>query len=72
MNERLTAEDWVRFLVGPHEERKRLAEQSPMMKLATEALEELSRDPEAQRIAAERERVLAARSENGDVGGEDP
>ncbi len=59
-------------MVGPHEERKRLAEQSPMMKLATEALEELSRDPEAQRIAAERERVLAARSENGDVGGEDP
>ncbi len=48
--------DWGRFLTATDEERKLLASRSPIMKTAVDALTNLSLDPEAQRIAWERDR----------------
>ena len=48
--------DWGRFLTASDEERKLLADRSPIMKTAVDALTNLSLDPEAQRIAWERDR----------------
>jgi len=48
--------DWGRFLTASDEERRVLATRSPIMKTAVDALTNLSLDPEAQRIAWERDR----------------
>jgi predicted transposase/invertase (TIGR01784 family) len=48
--------DWGRFLTATDEERRVLADRSPIMKTAVDALTNLSLDPEAQRIAWERDR----------------
>jgi predicted transposase/invertase (TIGR01784 family) len=48
--------DWGRFLTASDEERRVLADRSPIMKTAVDALTNLSLDPEAQRIAWERDR----------------
>jgi predicted transposase/invertase (TIGR01784 family) len=48
--------DWGRFLTATDEERKLLASRSPIMKTAVDALTNLSLDPEARRIAWERDR----------------
>ena len=48
--------DWGRFLTATDEERRVLAIRSPIMKTAVDALTNLSLDPEAQRIAWERDR----------------
>jgi predicted transposase/invertase (TIGR01784 family) len=48
--------DWGRFLTATDEQRMLLADRSPIMKTAVDALTNLSLDPEAQRIAWERDR----------------
>jgi predicted transposase/invertase (TIGR01784 family) len=50
---------WARFLLAQtDEERQTLADEDPIMSLARTTLEELSADPEAQRLAREREDAI--------------
>ena len=52
---RTAVEDWATFLAtDDHEVRRRLAMHNPDVKEANEALERLSQDPEAQRLAQQR------------------
>jgi predicted transposase/invertase (TIGR01784 family) len=49
---------WARYLVATEAELARLAQEDPIMAQAKQALEELSADPEAQRLALERAAAL--------------
>ncbi len=50
---------WARFLLAQtDEERQTLADEDPIMSLARTTLEELSADPEAQRLARERDDAI--------------